>query len=220
MRKIELQEYRASEETLSLEERDALLGVLGKSISIAPVAGTADRYGLTPGSTVGALDMGGLSIIIRPKLEVSRVLYLASYAMGAFKLRDEPFTFAEAPTLVESLVPAFVAAAQRAFARGLLHGYRTEEETLFTVRGRIAFAEQIRRRFDVPLPVEVRYDDFTDDIEVNRLVKAAASLLGGLRIEHEASRHGLRHIAATLANVSLVRYPPNNIPEVTFDRLK
>ena len=83
-----------------------------------------------------------------------------------------------------------VAASRRAFAGGLLHGYRTEEETLSTVCGRIAFAEQLRRRFDIPLPVEVRYDDFTDDITANRLVKAAGARLRGMRIGDRRSRGG------------------------------
>ncbi|MDE2668477.1 MAG: hypothetical protein OXI51_02355 [Chloroflexota bacterium] len=213
---IDLWEHQASQPyRLSIDERDAL----AEFVDITPVAGEENAYTLRPGSTVGAVEIGGLSVSIHPKIDVSRVLYLASYAMGAFRLRHEPFTFAEAPDLVGALVSAFVSAAQKAFARGLLHGYRTQEEALYTVRGRIAFAEQIRRRFDVPLPVEVRYDEFTEDIEANRLVKAAATLLGTLRVEHEASRHGLRHIASTLANVSLVRYPPHDIPEVAFDRL-
>ncbi len=213
---IDLCEHETSQpHQLSIADRDTL----AEFVDIRPVAGETDRYTLRSGSTVGALAVGDLSVLIHPKLDISRVLYLASYAMGAFKDRKEPFPFKEEDTLLEALAPAFVRAADRAFGRGLLHGYQTREEALYTVRGRIAFAEQIRRRFDIPLPAEVRYDEFTDDIEANRLVKAAASLLGGLRIEHAASRDGLRRIDATLANVSLVRYPSSDIPEVMFDRL-
>ena len=86
---------------------------------------------------MGALELGDLAVSIRPKLEVSRVLFLASYAMGAFRLQDEPYAFEDKATLVEALAPALVAAARRAFGRGLLQGYRTEEEALHTVRGRI-----------------------------------------------------------------------------------
>ena len=213
MRKLCLREYQPQEETLSIKERDALADF----VDVTPVAG--DRYMLRPGSMVGALEIGDLSVLIRPKLKVSRVLYLASYAMGAFKLREELFEFEDADTLIAALAPAFVGAAQRAFGRGLLHGYQTREEALYTVRGRIAFAEQIRRRFDVPLPVEVRYDDFTDDIEANRQVKAAAMILGGMRIEHAETRDGLRRVAATLANVTPVHYRRDDLPEVKFDRL-
>ena len=46
---------------------------------------------------------------------------------------------------------ALIAAARRAFGRGLLRGYLTEEEALHTVRGRIRFDEQIRRRYGIPL---------------------------------------------------------------------
>ena len=56
--------------------------------------------------------------------------------------------------LPDVLALALTSHARRAFSRGLLHGYRTEEEALYTVRGRIRFDEQIRRRFGIPLPVE------------------------------------------------------------------
>ena len=102
---------------------------------------------------------------------------------------------------------------------GLLRGYRTEEEALHTVRGRIMFAEQIRRRHGVALPIEVRYDEFTDDIPANRLVKAAAYRLGGMRLRWPAARTGLGWVAAMLDNVSLMEFPPNAVPEVRFDRL-
>ena len=50
---------------------------------------------------------------------------------------------------------------------GLLHGYLVEEQALLTVRGRVRFAEQVGRRLDFPIPVELRYDEFTGDILPN-----------------------------------------------------
>ena len=41
----------------------------------------------------------------------------------------------------------FVAAVTRALPRGVLQGYRSEEDALPTVRGRIRFDEQIKRRY-------------------------------------------------------------------------
>ncbi len=220
MQTLDLQERRQSEPVrLAVGERDALKHAL-PSLTIEAVPGTSEQYRLTPGSTVGALVAGGLSVSIRPKIEVSRVLYLASHAMSAFKAReDDPFEFEPAESLLAPLAPAFVRAAERAFARGLLHGYRTEEDALYTVRGRIDFAEQIRRRPGRALPIEVRCDEFTDDIEANRLIKAAAMLLGRLPIDNVTVREGLRHIDATLANVSLARYRRHDIPTIAFDRL-
>lgn len=218
MREIDLREYERSEPiSLSVEERDALRKV--GQISVEPADGLEGEYHLTPGSTIGAVEVGGLSVAIRPKLKIGRALYLASYAMGAFRLQDEGFEFGKADTLIEILALALGAAARRAFARGVLHGYRTEEEALHTVRGRIMVAEQIRRRFGMGVPVEVRYDDFTDDILENRLVKAAGALLRRMRIRKPISWKGLQWIASTLGDVSNVRYSPKEIPEVEFGRL-
>ena len=220
MKRIDLTEWTRTPEPerLTTSQRDRL-AELRLDLTIEPAPGESDAYHLTPGSTVGALDIGDLSVSIQPKLAIGRVLYLASYAIGAVKFREERFDYEDQPTLVEALVPALTRAARRAFARGLLHGYRTEEEALHTVRGRIRVADQLRRRFGIPLPVEVRYDDFTDDILANRLVKAAAHRLGKLRIRSAKSRLDLGWVAATLDNVSLVDSPPKAVPEVKFDRL-
>ena len=220
MRAVDLREYDRSEPVqLSVAERDELIRVV-PALSIEPAPGVEGAYHLTPGSYVGAFESGGLSVAIRPKLAIARVLFLASYAMGAFKLREmDRFGFAEATTLVEALALALAAAARRAFAGGLVHGYRIEEEATYTVRGRIRIDDQLRRRFGAPLPIEVRYDDFTDDVIANRLVKAATVRLGRMRLSSRRSRDGLHWIATRLENVSLVEFSAAAVPEVKFDRL-
>ncbi|MDE0177736.1 MAG: restriction endonuclease [Gammaproteobacteria bacterium] len=215
MRELDLREYERSDAVaVPVAERDALRDFL----SIEPAPGTESTYHLTPGSTVGALEVGNLSVSIQPKLPVSRVLYLASYAIGEIEFREERFDYVDEPTLVEALVPLFAAGARRAFSRGLLHGYRTEEDSLLTVRGRIRIDHQIRRRFGIPVPLEVRYDDFTVDVLPNRLIKAAAWRLLNLRI-HTRSRVKLAGVLANLEDVDWVEFPPGVLPEVRFDRL-
>ena len=103
--------------------------------------------------------------------------------------------------------------------RGRLHGYRTEEDALPAVRGRIRFGDQIRRRFGIPLPIEVRYDEFTDDILLNRVVKAAAHRLGRLELRSRKARGAVAWVAGSLRDVSLPAFPPGAVPEVKFDRL-
>lgn len=219
MRAIDLREHeRSGPWPLSAAERDALRQV-APSVAVEPAAGREGEYHLTPGSTVGAVEIGDLSVSIRPKLEIARVLFLAGYAEDVDVRKQERFGFREAPTLVEALAPALAAAARRAFAGGLLHGYRVEEEALLTVRGRIRVDDQIRRRFGVAVPVEVRYDEFTDDVTANRLVKAAAVRLGRMRLRSPRSRRALRWVGGRLENVSLVEYAPAAVPDVTFDRL-
>ena len=221
MRKLDLREYeQSSPYTLSVAERDNLRVVV-PSLTIEPVAGEHSTYRITPASTVGAVEIGDISVHIRPKIGIPQLLSLACYAMGVYKLQEQRlFDFKqEAETLLDTLALALAATARRAFARGLLHGYRTEEEALHTVRGRIRFDEQLRRRFGIAMPVEVRYDEYTDDIVENRLVKAAVARLGEMRLRSPQARRGLGWTAAMLESVSLVEYAPRDVPEVTFDRL-
>ncbi|MCY4530517.1 MAG: restriction endonuclease [Chloroflexi bacterium] len=221
MRQIDLREYETSVYPLSDAHRDALLGekkTLG--LTVEPVIGKEGTYSLTPGSTVGAVEIGDLSVLIRPKIGIPQLLSLACYAIGVYRSQeDRLFNFEEQQALPDTLALALAAMARRAFSRGLLHGYRTEEEALHTVRGRIRFADQIRQRFGIPLPIEVRYDEFTEDITENQLVKAAAFRLGRMRIRSQQARKDLGRVAATLENVSLAEFSPKAVPDVRFDRL-
>ena len=219
MREINLQEYATSDAlTLSVDERDALAR-RELSLSIAPVPGTMDEYTLTPGSVVGAVETSGLSVRIAPKVGICQLLSLACYAIGRVELQEAEFDFPEHEALPDVLALAFGTAARRAFSRGLLHGYRTEEDALLTVRGRIRFNDQIRRRFGVPLPVEVRSDEFTHDILLNCLVKAAAHRLGRLGLRSGKARSSIAWVAESLSDVSPVAFPRGAVPEVRFDRL-
>ena len=220
MRQIDLREYeRSAPCELSSGERRALRRP-ELSLTIEDAEYGDGLYTLRSGSTVGAVEVGDLSVHIQPKIGIPQLLSLACYAMGVYKPQEQRrFDFHEEPALPDTLALAFAAATRRAFARGLLHGYRTEEEALYAVRGRIRCDEQIRRRFGIAMPVEVRYDEFTDDIVENRLVKAAVARLGEMRLRSPQARRGLGWTAAMLENVSLVEYVQRDVPEVRFDRL-
>ena len=220
--KLDLKEYEPSDHKLSVVQRDALFHER-KALdltSIEPIPGSESLYRLKAGSIVGAVEMGELSVLIEPKIGIPQLLALACYATGVFRLQEERlFDFEEKETLPDTLALALAAAARKAFARGLLHGYRGEEEALHTVRGRIRFTEQMRRRFGSALPIEVRYDEFTADILANRLVKAAAGRLGRMPLRSHAARRDLGVVAGMLEQVSLVEFSPNAVPNIRFDRL-
>ena len=220
MRQIDLKEgQRSVPHALTKDQRDALREIKSLAIDRADITSSETMYYLTPGSDVGAVEVGGLSVRIEPKIGVPQLLSLACYALDRVKLQLRDFDFHRDAALPEYLAIALISAARRAFSRGLLRGYLTREEAMYAVRGRIRFDEQMRRRFGIPMPVEVRHDEFTDDITANRLVKAAVRLLGVMRLRSPEARNGLVRIAATLDNVSLVEFSARNVPNVEFDRL-
>jgi 5-methylcytosine-specific restriction enzyme subunit McrC len=204
---------------LDAAQRDTLLRLV-PSLAISLTPGREGLYDLTPGSHVGALSLpDGLAVEIRPKIRVDRLLFLVSYAMDPKAWRSFPFDFAARDSLVEAVVPAFVHQVGRAFRRGLLQGYRSEEDSLPGVRGRIRLDDQLRRRFGVIPPVEVRYDDFTEDIEPNRLIRAAVDRLERLRLRSTESRSRLRRARGALERVTLREYSPAQLPEISWNQL-
>lgn len=220
MKQINLQEYHDSKQALlTVSDRDLINDAL-PSVSIEPVKGKGNTYILRPGSTVGALEIGDMSVLIEPKIGIPQLLSLACYALGLYKPQAQKlFDFQKARAIPDVLALALFEAARRAFGRGLLRGYLTEEDALHTVRGRIRFDEQIRRRYGIPLPIELRFDEFTEDILANRLVKAAMARLRHMTLRSSEARRGLGWIAAILENVSLLEFRRRNVPKVRFDRL-
>ena len=219
MREINLREYATSDAlTLSVDERDALARE-ALNPSITPVPGTTSQYTLTPGSVVGAVETGGLSVRVAPKIGIRQLLSLACYAIGKVKPQEAEFDFPEH----EALSGCPGAGIRRRRPPGILAraAPRLSHRGGCAARGarRIRFDEQIRRRFGIPLPVEVRYDEFTDDILLNRLVKAAADRLGRLGLRSPKARSGIAWVAESLSDVSLVAFPRGAVPDVRFDRL-
>lgn len=219
MRTLRLREHRRTE-AVRLDSRQ-VQGLLasGAGIRLAPSPRAPGRYDLTPGATVGTVVLDELRVDIRPKIPIRRLLFLLSYSVDRMRLLEPQATYEEAVDLLEAVAALFLASARAAIDRGLLQGYREEEDSLTVIRGRIRFDDQIRQRFGQAPPVEVRYDAFTPDIELNRLLKAAAYRLGRLRLRSAAQTSALRNLAAALAPVRLVEYAPSRLPEVRYNRL-
>jgi 5-methylcytosine-specific restriction enzyme subunit McrC len=216
---ISLREYETSSAvSLTVAQRDALRNLV-PDLRIEAAPGESSAYLLTPGSRVGAVALEDLAVEILPKLSIQRVLFLVSYSLGLAKWGDRPFEMTMPDSLVEAIVPIFAHHLERALRRGVLQGYRTEEDALMGVRGRIRFDDQARRRFGILLPVEVRFDDFTEDILENRLLKGALAVLGTLRLRSESSRQSLRRFNHVLDLVSLQTYNARNVPQINYTRL-
>lgn len=202
---------------LSPEQCDQLRR-LTESISLAPATGQPGCYDLTASSFVGAVRMEGLDLTVRPKVPLDRLLFLIAYGMGNVRwLLD--FEMAEAPSLPEAIVPAFVRRVEAAIRPGVLQAYRSTDESGLTVRGRWRVSDQIRRRFGVAPPVEITFDDYTVDNDLNRILLAATLRLQRIRLQSARSRTALRSLIAHLEGVTPVDFDARRLPPVHFDRL-
>lgn len=213
-RLIRLREWKPSELALDAEELAELQAVQAR-LTIQPAGG---RYVVTPQSIVGAASTGRLRVVIEPKLSIDRVFFLLGYAHKV-RFAAQTTTLAGREGIVDAFVAAFLDALQRALRRGLPMSYVSREETLPTIRGRIRFAEQLRRHYDLPLPIEVGYDDYTIDTEANRLVKAALRRIERLRLRSARLRRRGAEALASFDGVADVAFDPRRLPTFNYTRL-
>ncbi|MBE3037478.1 MAG: restriction endonuclease [Chloroflexi bacterium] len=219
MRQIDLREYQSSLPTPLSADEIVGLRRLAPQVRVEPSTIAPGQYELTPNSHVGIVRIGDTVFEIRPKLPIERFFFLLSYAVDPSLWQEELVPFDAQDAVLEAVAPAFRQLVTRATCRGLLHGYRTEEEALPLVRGQIRFQDQMHRRYGMALPVELRFDDFTPDINENRILLAALHRLSRLPIRSAAVRRGLHEVVAAFHAVSLVRFECNDIPPMLFTRL-
>ena len=219
MHKIELTEYKPQDwkGRLGIDERRALAEA---KVEVTPLLDEDGGYTLRPSSYIGAVNVGEVAVVVRPKIPIDRVMFLIAYAMDPKDVADGHLRVETGDDgVLEAIALAFARRTQRAIQRGLLQGYRREEDALNTVRGRIRFGEQIGRRFGIPLPIEVAFDEFTEDIEENRLLKTAIHRLGHTFIRSEPIRREVRSLRPAFTTVGLGSYRRGAAPEVRYTRL-
>jgi 5-methylcytosine-specific restriction enzyme subunit McrC len=123
---------------------------------------------------------------------------------GSVIWTEDDFGFEEDDDLVLALAHAFARQALRALAGGPLRGYVTREDALPLVRGRWRIGDQLTRRGGQPLPVEVSFDDYVEDIVENQVLLSAATRLLRLPGVPADVLGALRRILRVLDGVSVI----------------
>jgi len=159
------------------------------------------RWELAPLAKVGVLRVGDITLWLRPKVPIERVLFLLGYTSRP-GWRDDLVTMERAPELLPALAAAFAVQARHATEQGLVQGYAEMHDTLPVLRGRLNEHEQLRRRFGIAVPLAVRFDEYTVDITENRLLRGAVELLLTLPGVANSTRARLRHLRRTLVDVT------------------
>jgi 5-methylcytosine-specific restriction enzyme subunit McrC len=214
MRTISLTEHESKAEALSERELAQLLATKFVGVSPRPDG----LYDLRAGSTVGTVVFADLRLLIRPKVGLPNVFFLLFYGGDLTVWGEESFPYVE-DDFLQAIAWLVEAETRRAASTGLVRDYREHEEALATVRGRIDLGAQIRRRQGRAIPLDCRYQEYGEDTELNRVVKAALRRLlcvpgldGQLALD-------LRHHQRLFAGVADVDYPPSAVPTLAFNRL-
>jgi 5-methylcytosine-specific restriction enzyme subunit McrC len=106
---------------------------------------------------------------------------------------------------------------EKALTRGVSRAYAEVQERLPGIRGRVDLAAQ-RRLAGVPIPTECRFDEYTADIQLNRILSGAALRLLRLPGVTPSTRQALQYLVAKLGESGPCTLADLGIP-TAFTRL-
>lgn len=169
---------------------------------------------------VGVVELGEFIVTINPaKCSPGLVVFMLGYSRNPTAFLTGLPTLEDCEDMWEAMVLAFTHQLERALRQGPYRSYRPEDDALPTIRGRVRFEDQLRRRYRVVPPVEVTFDDYTEDVLENRILKAAVRLCHQLPLRSAPLRQRLRHAEGLLANVADVVLDARRLPTVAWNRL-
>ena len=204
MIELELDELGPPTEFVLSPDEGRLLAASGV-VTAVPSLYAPGRWLVGPAGKVGAARVGNVVVRIRPKVEISRLLFMLGYSLHDAAWQASTVDVGEALDLVPAIAQALWRQVSRAIHQGLLPGYVTCEESSLVLRGRLLESAQLARHHGQPLPLEISYDEFTVDIPENQILRTACErMLLVPRVDAGSSRV-LRRVLGDFVDVRSIR---------------
>ena len=211
---VVLSEYGSEVLDLSHEQAAILQRTGFFNVTAAPNA----RWRVTATSFVGTVNLGDLKVLVRPKINPENLFLLLEPGLPAGAWQQEAFDYEISSDLLPSVIAFFARTVETTLGRGVLRSYRSRSESLVALRGRLDLAGQFRRA-GVLTPIASTFDDFTDDIAENQVLRQAIRLALRVPKIHGDDRRRLLAQLAALADVSDVPVTPAAVDGLTITRL-
>lgn len=211
---VVLREYEFRDLDLTRSQAEAVQSTGFVAVSPAP----GGRWRVTATSYVGTLVVGDLRLLLRPKINPENLFLLLEPGLPHNAWRREAFEYDVSSDLLPSVIAFFARTLETTLARGVLRSYKTVEETVIALRGRLDVPRQFRRA-GVLTPVACTFDDFTEDIAENRVLRAAVRrALRVPRIDPTDRQRLMRQLVA-LDGVADQSVAPDDVDRIQLTRL-
>lgn len=174
---------------------------------------------LTARQTIGVIVLDDLRIHIAPKVPLTNLFYMLTYAYDLPLFREEEAPLAAGDDLFEFLVAIFAGQIDRLARQGIQRGYVDVTENAPYLRGRLLLGEHLRRNVDQPGRFAQRANDFTADQLENRILKATLWQLSRAPYRDAALRRRVRRALSAFSEVSLIAVRPEECRQVVYSRL-
>jgi 5-methylcytosine-specific restriction enzyme subunit McrC len=212
---ISISEKGESFADLTLQQAMELQALRFCRVTPTPVSG---RWRITDVAKVGVAVIDGCELRVVPKTSLENIVFMATMGGVQLHLPATETRYGAETSIPIAIARAFLGALDHATRRGLLKGYRSVQEASTVVRGRWDIPRQLAARPGIPLPVEIDFDDFTEDIVENRILQTALRVLSRLAGVSAGLHHLIKGFQVLFADVeSLPRGVP--LPETGLNRL-
>ncbi|WP_313554721.1 McrC family protein [Agrobacterium cavarae] len=190
------------------------------------------RHELRARGVVGVIVAQGCSLEILPKIDVmqaegaerqnaairKRLVHMLAVALDLYiemgRITDLDW---QRETLLEILIRIFCDKLTEAIRRGMPRRYLVHEDDLSALRGTLDVPRQFTRHAFNPGRLACRFDDLSQDIALNQIMKAAVAHVSRLS-RSPANQQRLRELAFVYAYISDVPVAALKWREVIIDR--
>jgi 5-methylcytosine-specific restriction enzyme subunit McrC len=202
---IELDEYEEKLLPRVSKEVAAAINETG-FITVEPTFGEESIF--RADSKIGIVRVGDIQIKVMPKFPVNNLFYLLGLHDG-INFESDSVNIEESRDITDLIFESFLRNVIASTSRGLLTGYRRVEETSKVLRGRILIGEQLKKRQGQMYPVEVAFDEFTENIPENielNMAVTKAMKFGNLT---PAQHRDFRHLSRRFSEIDTSKSEPN-----------
>jgi 5-methylcytosine-specific restriction enzyme subunit McrC len=181
------------------------------------------------GSFVGVVQVGDLAIEILPKLDneptagttpkwqTALLQMLRQSGLLAVESAPEADLHLGQSPLVDVYLDAFLTQVERLTHAGLVKRYRIAEGNLYKLKGRIQFAQHVRRNFLHRERMFTAHQVYDRDNAFNRVLKCALGIIGNLAVRPAlVSRAAASQLS--FEEVAEIRVTPDTFARLRIDR--
>lgn len=158
-------------------------------------------------SKIGIIRVGNFQIKVMPKFPVNNLFYLLGLHDG-IKFESDTVNIAESRDITDLIFESFLRNVTASTSRGLLTGYRRVEETSKVLHGRMLIGEQLKKRYGHMYPVEVTFDEFTENIPENIELNMAISKAMKFGNLSEQQHRDFRHMSRKFSEIDNTKSDP------------
>jgi 5-methylcytosine-specific restriction enzyme subunit McrC len=213
---VVLSEYGEDEIKLTAAQERTLRHLAQRRLTILP-GDSVDSWRVKASSYVGTIVTPDVRVLVKPKIEIANLFYLLEADGRPLDLRTAVFDYETTSDLIPSFATFFARHLEAALTRGIPRAYQESQERLAGIRGRVDLPAQLRLA-GLPLPAECRFDEYTADIPLNRILRGALVRLLRLPGVTIPTRQALQRLAAQLGEAGLPK-PSDLQARTTFTRL-